>query len=385
MMDRLLIAASRVFARFHLWTALVVAVSFVREVDRAVRLRSAYAFILARRSRWARRAFARMWRRDRHRGADDNLLLAYTAWCMGRLRLSQRINRRTARRFPGTIAAEKALREARFAAAILDGSLRRQLAAAADALHGLRDAAQPLILAPVSGSYLELYRLWNRQVCKHLRGPIVLLALDETAVKLAGVEPGTEAIDLSAWFGFDAAGKIDDYSPRHIWVLRVMILRELALRGHTVLSLDLDAIVLGDAMAMLDDLPEADIVVQRDYSIPVDVARRLGFVLCCGFMYLRPTAATIAFLDRYVEQTIAELDDQTAINHLLAEAPLEGRTDAADCMSFRALGLKWVCPDPALVSREVDLGSVVRHFDQKRQGLDIAGIAAAMELALPDE
>ena len=385
MLDQLLIAAGRVFARLHLWAASVVAVSLARSVDKDACLRSSYAFLLARESRWAQRAFVRMWRRDRDRTADDNLLLAYTAWCLGRLRLSELINRRTARLFGGSAEAETARREADFAASILDGSLRDRLAAAVDALLLSRDAEEPILLAPVSGRYLELYRLWSQQVRAHLPGPVLLLAMDQAAAALAGSEPRVETIDLSGWFGFDTTGRIEDYSRRHLWILRVMILRELVWRGHTVLSLDLDAIVLGDVMAMLRGLPAADVVVQRDYSIPVDVARKLGFILCCGFMYLRPTAATRAFLDRYVAQTIAELDDQTAINHLLVEAPLEERIDRSDAMTFRALGMRWVCPSPALVSREVDSGSVVRHFDQKRQSLDVRGIAAAMKLTVPEE
>ena len=380
LLDKVLIAASRVFARAHRWTASAVAVSFVRNTDYETRMRLSYACILGRRSPQVQRAYQRMLRRDRDQSAAENVWLAFLAWCVGDLRFSAELNRSTAERYPGTPEAQIAAREASFTAAILDGSLRLQLASAIDRLQ-LNDTAGPVVLAPVSSRFLELYGLWKQQASLHLRGPVVLLGLDAQATALAG--PGVQVIDLSAWFGFDSTGKIEDYSRRHLWILRVMILRELAARGHAILSLDLDAIVLGDVQAMLDALPASDLVIQRDYSIPVDVARQLGFVLCCGFFSLQPSPAVLSLLDRYVDQTIAELDDQTAINHLLAEGGLTGRTDLPTCMTFTAQGLRWALPDASLVSREVGSGAVVRHFDQKRQSLDIAGIAQAMNLTMP--
>ena len=133
---------------------------------------------------------------------------------------------------------------------------------------------------------------------KHAPGPFLLLALDPSAARLL---PPEDTLDLSPYFGFDAAGRIDDYSKRHLWILRVFLLRALAARGHTVLSLDLDAVFVGDLAPLLAALPPADIVVQQDYSIPIDVARKLGFILCCGFLLIRPSPAVLAFLDRYVE------------------------------------------------------------------------------------
>ncbi len=171
-------------------------------------------------------------------------------------------------------------------------------------------------------------------------------------------------MDLSPYFGFDSAGRIDDYSKRHLWILRVFLLRALAARGHTVLSLDLDAVFVGDLAPLLATLPPADIVAQQDYSIPIDVARRLGFILCCGFLLIRPSPTVLAFLDRYVEATAHELDDQTALNHLLLAAGLTNKQTNPTHMSFTSMGLRWVCPAPTLISRDIDYGTVLRHFQQ---------------------
>jgi hypothetical protein len=152
-----------------------------------------------------------------------------------------------------------------------------------------------------------------------------------------------------------------------LWVLRVLLVREIVSRGHTVTSLDLDALVLEDLGGLLSSFPAADIVAQQDFSMPLDVARNLGFILCCGFMVFRPTQATQRFLDRYAQRTMLESDDQLALNHLIAEAGISEKVREPRYLSFEAAGVWWLCPDKALVSRDIAYGSVVRHFQHKGQ------------------
>ena len=210
---------------------------------------------------------------------------------------------------------------------------------------------------------MQLFELWKRQVERHAEGTLLVLAMDYAANQLL-TAAGILHLDLSAWFGFDSSLRVDDYSKRHLWVLRVIILRELVARGHTVLSLDLDAILVSDLAPLLQSLPPSDIVAQKDYSIPIDVARKLGLIVCCGFLLVRPSIAANAFLERYADRTTLELDDQTALNHLLAEGTLADPRSTSTWRAFYALGLTWVLPDPTLVSRDIGHGSVIRHFQQ---------------------
>lgn len=364
------LALFRIASRLHLWTLAVLALSSasVPSLDQDTRLRLSYACILAHNRRVARNAFAYLLRRNRNHSASDNLWLAYTAWCFGRLPLSQLINRRTAALYPDAPEAATAQCEAAFAAAITSGTLKCALKQALASLSapgsgaGLSASTLGMItVVPLSSRYLPLFHLWHAQLQKHAPGPLLLLALDPAAAKIL---PPAQTLDLSPYFGFDAQGRIDDYSKRHLWILRVFLLRALATRGYTVLSLDLDAIFVGDLAPLLAALPPADIVVQQDYSIPIDVARKLGFILCCGFLLIRPSPAVLAFLDRYVEATVNELDDQTALNHLVLAAGLRDKQITPTHMSFRSQGLTWVCPTPGLISRDIDRGTVLRHFQQ---------------------
>ena len=123
-------------------------------------------------------------------------------------------------------------------------------------------------------------------------------------------------------------------------------------------------ILVGDLEPLLKSLPPADIIAQKDYSIPIDVARRQGFIVCCGFVLFRPSKAVEDFLDRYVKATICELDDQTAINHLLRDSGIRNLREESEWISFRSQGIAWVLPSTASISREIGSGTVVRHFQQ---------------------
>jgi hypothetical protein len=120
---------------------------------------------------------------------------------------------------------------------------------------------------------------------------------------------------------------------------------------------------------MLQMMPNADIVAQRDYSIPVDVARKLGFILCCGFMRIRSNPATIRFMQSYATRVILEMDDQTSLNHLLAEAGVQNSISKNSYMAFDSANISWACPDTSLVSRDVSCGAVIRHFHPQGQSM----------------
>jgi len=317
-----------------------------------------------------RQAFAGVLRRDLDISAANNLWLAFTAWCLGCFRLAELINRRTAKRNYGTPEAVIAAREAEFAASLLNGNLADTLSDVVDQLSISVTTTEPLIVVPLSGQYGKLFELWRQQVDHHAKGRLVVLAMDEKARDIVKESGTHDIVDLSSYFSFDQTGCVDDFSKRHLWVLRVLVLKDLISRGHTVISLDLDAVLVGDLNQMLDALPISDIVAQRDYSIPIDVARELGFILCCGFMLIRSNPATIDFMSRYATQVTLELDDQCAVNHLLVEAGVQNQISTSAYMVFDSGDVSWACPDTSLVSRNVGYGTVIRHFQQQGQSIE---------------
>jgi hypothetical protein len=69
-------------------------------------------------------------------------------------------------------------------------------------------------------------------------------------------------------------------------------------------------------------------------------------------------------MDRMCDRTLIERDDQLALNHLIGRAGTGSRKEIAGALRFTALGATFVCADPAMVSRTLESGEVIRHFQQ---------------------
>jgi hypothetical protein len=222
-----------------------------------------------------------------------------------------------------------------------------------------------LTLVPVGGPYLDLWALWIAQVRQHIGGTVVALALDDAAFEHLHTEANVAVLDARKFFAWKSPGALHDCSRGTLWQVRTLILRDLLLRGRTVLVLDLDAIVLAPAQPIFDAVPEADIIAQEDHSIPMDVNRKLGFILCCGFMLWRPTPAAQALVERFAAEVMIERDDQLALNHILGREGIRAKSHVGGSMRFQSAGAHIACPDPAQVSRTLHSGTVVRHFQQE--------------------
>jgi hypothetical protein len=371
-MRRALILVSRIFARFHFWMASAWVLELagpLADLDASSVGRLAYTLMMSSDQPSAHRLFRRLLRRNLGKSAPVNLALADMAQRLGRLRLARLIHTRTSATPGNSLQHASAHSMAELLQGILSGTLYADIGAAVDSLNLTPGQAETVILVPVSTSYLDLFQLWIEQARQYAHGDLVAVALDPAAREILERDFSCRVLDLSPFFVFDSAGRIDAYSRNWLWVLRVIVLRELIPRGYTVLSLDLDAILLDDVNVMLSTFPQVDIVAQKDYSLPVDVARDLGFVLCCGFMLFRPTQPTIAFLDGYRELTIQELHDQIALNHLIARAGTTNMAKTDRYMTFQSAGVAFLCPDKSLVSRDIKYGSVIRHFQQIGQSI----------------
>ena len=379
-MKVLLLNLARVLARLGLWTLAVAFLVHSGPLDSLPpdgRKRLLYAMLMSSKSRLTRSAFRTLVRKNLDRSAATNFTLAVMAERLQRPGLAIRIYRRTLKLPADSHEHALASTTAEFLSRLASKRLQQSLAALVASLP--LESDQNVVLITAGKNYLDLFHLWHEQAKQHLGDRIIAIALDAiTAQALVEALPDS-LLDLSSWFVNAPAGTLHERSRNTLWIIRVLLLRELVQRGHRVISIDLDAMPVGAVNAMLLSLPSADIIVQRDYSIPVEVARRHGFVLCCGFMVLNPTTSTKAFLDSFAERTAWELDDQLALNHIIAEAGIAHRMAAANAFTFESAGVRWLCPDSSLVSRDLATGSVVRHFHQ--EGQSIAEIRHALRHA----
>ena len=364
---------AKITGRLCLWrtTALIYVIgagSFERMSSNRGHL--LYSLMMCRKTATAQKLVATLINRELDSSAENNLWLARMSWVVGRQTLGLLIYKRTERLFAGQVGADTAASLGRFAEGVFSGTLTAQLDAAIQKLSLPESGSGPLIVTMVSRRYFDVFNIWLRQAQKHTTGHLLIFALDRESAEALHEIPNCGVVDVSSWFDFDRSGRMHPFGTKNLWVLRVLALSVLARRNYDVISLDTDAIMVGNLDEMLASFPTADIVGQMDYSIPMDVARRFGFILCCGFLVLRANDRVIQFLDEYAARTALEIDDQLAINHLLADYGISDKVQTSRFTTFRSLGLSWLCPASSLVSREIGSGSVVRHFLLKDLGPD---------------
>jgi len=368
-MTRLFVGISRLSARIGWWTVTVAFLVYAGPLPSLAvfeRGRLSYALLLSRRSGISQALFARLLKRDFGKDAAIDLELAEMAMRLGNPSLGRDLLLKVAKRDKGA-AGTIAETMYRYISQILDGTVSDTFHQQINAL-GLGTSSRVTVIT-LSGHYLEMFELWKEQALKYVDRRFLVIALDSKAVEVASQLECCRVLDISPYFLFDSNGKINPHSRHLLWVLRVLILKTLLEKGHTVYSMDIDAVPVADLHTMLATLPQADIVAQEDFSIPMDVARKQGFILCCGFMVFRPTTATLAFMKRFADQVILELDDQLALNHQIAAAGITNMETQTTYRRFSVDGTVIVCPDKQRVSRDVSYGTVVRHFQQRNESI----------------
>jgi len=381
-LKKALLFAGHVCARFSHWQASVhclLAAGPLGSLNDESRGRLVYALMMCGPGGFSMSVLSRLIRSESNKSPETDCWLAAAAQRLGNLPEAIRLYRQAATSqgpFEGDLAVS---RMALLLEEIGSGEAAGRIAKKVDAL-SLAEG-QEIILVSLGEHHLPLFDEWFRQTRSHARGRVVAAGLDATVVTELGTRLPGRVIDLSRYFSSDESGKLHAYSKHALWIVRTLLIRHLVWRDHRLLSIDLDAFIVGDVDRMLDGFPSADIVIQEDFSIPMDVARRLGFILCCGFMYLRPTPATKAFLDRFVDRTVTEMDDQLAINHMIYQAGISNIGRTQEALSFESLGVRWSCPARSVVSRDFSYGTVVRHFQQNRE--TIQEIRVKLGLSLP--
>ncbi len=360
---------SRTLMRLHCWLATAWLLSqfplSALDADSVGRLR--YGLLMAHRAHGpaCHRMLQQLIRKNRDAHADLLIELAMMAVSIEAPDTARELQAKASERAVERYTADAARRLQAVQTATDDGTLPQRMGHMVDAL--ALPPGELLTLVPVSSRYLELWQLWLQQTQRHVPGVIVAMAMDDAALESLEPVHGVAAVDAREFFTWGDEGRLHPHTRGVLWYVRVLLLQALVERGHPVLVLDLDAIAVSDLQPLLDAHAAADVIAQQDRSLPMDVTREIGFVICCGFMLWRPTAPARALLKRYAQESAVERDDQLALNHILARDGLSGQTRDAAAMRFTSANVLFVCPDPSLVSRDQASGTVVRHFHQTGQ------------------
>ncbi len=167
----------------------------------------------------------------------------------------------------------------------------------------------PRIVTFSSEAFLPVLDLWIAGLRSLGLGRIRVYALDEATLAWCG-DRGVDACPCP-WGG----GLTD------LWLARLEIFRRLLADGEEFIHSDADAIWVrnpleeGSAAALGDDL-----VFSQGTYWPPDIHRRQGFVLCCGWFWVRPTDAAGAFFRAVEDDARTSRNDQVSLNRVLAAA-----------------------------------------------------------------
>ncbi len=187
---------------------------------------------------------------------------------------------------------------------------------------------------------------------------LVFLCLDKKSEYFVKLHSGV-AICLSNLLPAEM-DKADGYKRQAIWIIRVHVLRELIRLGFDVLNCDIDAFIVGDIACLLKG-GNQEIAFQRDFSIPLDLSRKYGFIACPGFSFYRSTPAVQRFLDLFAAEVLFVRDDQIAANVLLlGHSPILMDEDAGTVLISQGVSCRLFWGSD--VSRQPTEGRYVRHF-----------------------
>ena len=179
--------------------------------------------------------------------------------------------------------------------------------------------SEPLIITFANEAFLPLLDLWIAGLRRLGLDRIRVYGLD--AATLAWCDDHrVEAISLP-WSGIRT----------DLWQARIRVFCQLLADGREFIHSDTDAMWArnplqdGAACRLSDDL-----VFSQGTYWPPDVHERLGFVLCCGWFWARPTGEAYAFFRAVEDDIRTNRHDQASLNRVLAAAGARWSRSEAD-------------------------------------------------------
>lgn len=109
-----------------------------------------------------------------------------------------------------------------------------------------------------------------------------------------------------------------DLNLEKLWIHRIKVIHELLEKGYNIIHTDADAVWMKDPIPYLNNI-NADLVFSQGTYWPRDIHEKWGFVLCCGFFFIKNKNDTRLFIQKLFERVKKDKDDQISCNRLLYE------------------------------------------------------------------
>lgn len=161
----------------------------------------------------------------------------------------------------------------------------------------------PVIVFADSG-YVDVLKNWLQYFFQVARNEAIVVALDDNLA--AQIQEFPVRCVTLPWDGTLAA----------LWVSRARLFSELAAAGVNFVHSDIDAIWIQNPVPYCKSF-SADLVFSPGTIWPPDVVKEWGFVVCCGFFFVRATEEASVFFQRVAEGLREDPDDQVVVNRVL--------------------------------------------------------------------
>lgn len=112
----------------------------------------------------------------------------------------------------------------------------------------------------------------------------------------------------------------DIKSKINFWEFRFNIINEIFKQSKSdIIHTDSDCFWFKNILEHIHNYKnDFDIIGSKAYGHPKDIVNKIGFVLCCGFYYIKYTEKNSALLDKIINQKyIKSLDDQVRFNYYI--------------------------------------------------------------------
>ena len=137
-----------------------------------------------------------------------------------------------------------------------------------------------------------------------------------------------------------------------LWIHRVKICLEFMEQGYDIIHSDADAVWLKDPLEYLSNIKQ-DMIFSQGTFWPKDVHTEWGFVLCCGFFYIKNNASTLAFMNDLYKRVKEDKDDQVSCNRLLMQSNIKWNVSNPYILKYR--DVEFVCSEQLMIGTSKNL------------------------------
>jgi hypothetical protein len=167
----------------------------------------------------------------------------------------------------------------------------------------------------------------------------------------------------------------------HLWERRLWVFNQLLEQGTEFIHSDADAIwVKNPLLPTSTAVHPEDMVFSQGTVWPPDVSKDWGFVLCCGWFWIKPSVGSRAFFRALLSHVESTHDDQVSINRLLQARGTRWDNDGRSDYTFPYNRLTVHCWASPLRGRTADGAlSVVMLPQHQYQRVPIASPEAVVK------